>query len=292
MGPGGRGRRRHGPLGGHPRRRRDARPRFVRRRARPTGRGWSRSRSPRTPWARSRRPPSSSAASTPSERSPPSTACTSRSTARSTCTRSTPTSWRARPYKFFGPHLGLLERASRAAGHVDAVQAAPGARRGARRAGRPARRTTRGSRALIAAVDYLADVGRTYGDRAGAGPARRGRRRLRRDRRPRARAGGALPARGWPAFPDVRLWGIADADAPRRAHADVRRPPGRPGPGEDRDRAGATRDLRLGRALLRDHGHGAAGAARFRRRRARSASATTTRPTTWTGSLEALADLA
>ncbi len=192
VGAGGAGRRRHGPLGGHPRRRRDARPRFVRRRAqRPDAAGRVHARR-RTRWARSRRRPSSSGASTPSERSPPSTACTSPSIARSTSTRSDADILACSPYKFFGPHLGVLGVRRELLDTWTPYKLASGAGRGARPLG-DRHAEPRGTRG----IDRRGRLpGRRRPDlrRAGrAGSTGRGRRRLRRDRRARARARGAVP---------------------------------------------------------------------------------------------------
>ena len=158
-------RRRHRPVGRHPRRRRDARPRPRSTRPSPSARrlvaftlasnavGHDHA-GRRARRAARRRPGRSSRA----------TACTSRSTARSTSTASAPTCVACSPYKIFGPHLGMLF------GRRELLDdAATRTRSGrprttlARSRGRPARRTTRRSPGFVAAVDYLAEAGRAYG---------------------------------------------------------------------------------------------------------------------------------
>ena len=205
------------------------------------------------------------ARSTTPARSPRWTACTSRSTARWTFTRSDADILACSPYKFFGPHLGVLSVRRELLDTWTPYKLRPAPDESPDR-WETGTQNHEGLAGLIAAVDYLADVGRTYGE---AEPPTA--------RRAAVVAGfAAIGAherelserflRGVTDLPEVRLWGIADADTHRRAHPDVRGPRGRPGSAEDGDRARSPRDLRLGRALLRDHRDGAARAARFRRR--------------------------
>ena len=189
---------RHRAVGRRARRRRDARPRLVRR-------GAVGAHEARRVHARVQRRGHDAAGCRPGRaregrpaRSSRSTASTSPSTARSTCT-----AWGAdivatSPYKYFGPHQGMLGGARGAARLARALQAARRARRGPRLAGKRARRATRRSPARSRRS--------TTSPRPGGGA----------DRRAAIRAGFA-PVRG------------ARADArpavPRRRRGDRRRAP-------------------------------------------------------------------
>ena len=96
------------------------------------------------------------------------------------------------PYKFFGPHLGVLSVRRELLDTWTPYKLRPGARRSPDR-WETGTQNHEGLAGLIAAVDYLADVGRTYGEPAGADRRGRGRRGLRRDRHARARARGTVP---------------------------------------------------------------------------------------------------
>ncbi len=134
VGPGGRGRGRHGPLGGHPRRRRDARPRFVRR-------GTDRSHAAGRLHARVERGGHDPAGRRPDPARPRGGG------ARGGGRRALRAASRARPARVGRRHPRVLalqvlrtapgrpERASRAARDLDPVQAASGARRSARTMG-------------------------------------------------------------------------------------------------------------------------------------------------------------
>ena len=98
------------------------------------------------------------------------------------------------PYKFFGPHLGVLSVRRELLETWTPYKLRPAPNEAPER-WETGTQNHEGLAGLIAAVDYLADVGRTYGDPSRDGSARRGRGRLRRDRRPRARTGRPLPAR-------------------------------------------------------------------------------------------------
>jgi cysteine desulfurase family protein (TIGR01976 family) len=114
------------------------------------------------------------------------------------------------PYKFFGPHLGVLSvrRELLETWTPYKLRPAPDV---APERWETGTQNHEGLAGMIAAVDYLADVGRTYGDLAGE------------DRRGAVVAGfaaigtheRALAARflrGVADIPSVRLWGIADQD--------------------------------------------------------------------------------
>src|SRR6266516_2592000 len=121
------------------------------------------------------------------------------------------------PYKFFGPHLGMLAlRRSLLEGWTPfKVRPAPDAG--------PARWETgtqnhEGLAGLVAAIDYLADVGRTYGDPAS--PTRRdGVVAAFAEIREHERGLTRRFLDGLSALSDVRLWGIADS-----SRADERTP--------------------------------------------------------------------
>ena len=265
VGAGGRGRRRHGPLGRHPRRRRHARPRLVRRgadRSDALGRVHARiERGGHDPTRRRADP----RASTPRERSSPWTACTSRSIARSICTGWTPTSSRARRTSSSGRTWACWRVRRELLETWTPYKLRPAPDEAPER-WETGTQNHEGLAGLVAAVDYLADVGRTYGDAS------------RRTRRDAVVAGfGAIGAherelaarflRGVGRHPERSPVGHRRRSAARRTDADVRGPRRRSGPAEDGDRARAARHLRLGRALLRDHRDGAARTPRLRRRR-------------------------
>ena len=143
------------------------------------------------------------------------------------------------PYKFFGPHLGVLSVRRELLETWTPYKLRP-APDDAPERWETGTQNHEGLAGLIAAVDYLADVGRTYGDPAGGGSARRGRGRL--------RARSASTNASWPRascagvadIPGVRLWGIADEARLDERTPDVRGPRGRSGPAEDGDRTRAS----------------------------------------------------
>ncbi len=154
---------------------------------------------------------------------------------------------------------------------------------------RPARRRIESIAGTLAATDYLRDVGRSYGDVAGApgaGDASERRRELVAGMTAIVEYERELVGRliaGLEAIRGVEIHGIADRVARRRARAD--------GVGVDRWRRAAGRrrdpgsrgDLRLGRRLLRDRAHRATGQGRGRAACCGSGSSTTTPPTRSTG---------
>ena len=104
--------------------------------------------------------------------------------------RSTPTSSSARAYKWFGPHLGALYGKAEVLDRLPAYKVRPAHDRF--ETGTPSFESIAGT---LAATDYLRDVGRSYGDVAGAPGAASGSERRRelvagdgRDRRLRAGA--------------------------------------------------------------------------------------------------------
>src|SRR4249919_1923982 len=112
------------------------------------------------------------------------------------------------PYKFFGPHLGVLSVRRELLETWTPYKLRP-APDDAPERWETGTQNHEGLAGLTAAVDYLADVGRTYGDLTGG------------DRRDAVVAGfAAIGAherglasrflRGLADIPDVRLWGIAD----------------------------------------------------------------------------------
>ncbi|MGZ5214094.1 MAG: cysteine desulfurase-like protein [Actinomycetota bacterium] len=114
------------------------------------------------------------------------------------------------PYKFFGPHLGVLSvrRELLDTWTPYKLRPAPDA---APERWETGTQNHEGLAGMIAAVDYLADVGRTYGEPAGG------------DRRDAIVAGfGAIGAherelaarflRGVADMPNIRLWGVAEED--------------------------------------------------------------------------------
>jgi cysteine desulfurase family protein (TIGR01976 family) len=114
------------------------------------------------------------------------------------------------PYKFFGPHLGVLSVRRELLDTWTPYKLRP-APDDAPDRWETGTQNHEGLAGLIAAVDYLADVGRTYGDLAGTG------------RRGAVVAGfGAIGVheralaarflRGATGVPGLRLWGIADDD--------------------------------------------------------------------------------
>lgn len=114
------------------------------------------------------------------------------------------------PYKFFGPHLGVLSVRRELLETWTPYKLRPAPDEAPDR-WETGTQNHEGLAGMIAAVDYLADVGRTYGDPAGG------------ERRDAVVAGfGAIGAherelaarflRGVADIPSVRLWGIADED--------------------------------------------------------------------------------
>jgi cysteine desulfurase family protein (TIGR01976 family) len=114
------------------------------------------------------------------------------------------------PYKFFGPHLGVLSVRRELLDTWTPYKLRPAPDEAPDR-WETGTQNHEGLAGLIAAVDYLADVGRIYGDPAGAG------------RRDGVVAGfdaigaherelAARFLRGASGIPDLRLWGIADED--------------------------------------------------------------------------------
>jgi len=112
------------------------------------------------------------------------------------------------PYKFFGPHLGVLSVRRELLDTWTPYKLRPAPDEAPDR-WETGTQNHEGLAGLIAAVDYLADVGRTYGEPAGA------------DRRDAVVAGfGAIGVherelaarflRGAAAVPGLRLWGIDD----------------------------------------------------------------------------------
>jgi cysteine desulfurase family protein (TIGR01976 family) len=114
------------------------------------------------------------------------------------------------PYKFFGPHLGVLSVRRELLDTWTPYKLRPAPDEAPDR-WETGTQNHEGLAGLIAAVDYLADIGRTYGGPAGA------------DRRDAVVTGfGAIRIherglaarflRGVADIPSVRLWGIADED--------------------------------------------------------------------------------
>ena len=114
------------------------------------------------------------------------------------------------PYKFFGPHLGVLSVRRELLDTWTPYKLRPAPDEAPDR-WETGTQNHEGLAGLIAAVDYLADVGRTYGDPAGSA------------RRDAVVAGfdaigaherelAARFLRGASGIPDLRLWGIADED--------------------------------------------------------------------------------
>ena len=114
------------------------------------------------------------------------------------------------PYKFFGPHLGVLSVRRELLDTWTPYKLRPAPDEAPER-WETGTQNHEGLAGITAAVDYLADVGRRYGDPAGIG------------RRDAVVAGyaairvheGELAARflrGVADIPSVRLWGIADED--------------------------------------------------------------------------------
>ena len=112
------------------------------------------------------------------------------------------------PYKFFGPHLGVLSVRRELLESWTPYKLRPAPEEAPDR-WETGTQNHEGLAGLVAAVDYLADVGRTFGDPAGA------------DRRDAVLAGfGAIGVherelatrflRGAVTIPDLRLWGIDD----------------------------------------------------------------------------------
>ena len=114
------------------------------------------------------------------------------------------------PYKFFGPHLGVLGVRRELLDTWTPYKLRPAPDEAPDR-WETGTQNHEGLAGLIAAVDYLADVGRTYGDPAGAG---------RRDAivagfaaiGVHERALAARFLRGVAGVPGLRLWGIDDED--------------------------------------------------------------------------------
>ncbi len=114
------------------------------------------------------------------------------------------------PYKFFGPHLGVLSVRRELLDTWTPYKLRPAPDEAPER-WETGTQNHEGLAGMVAAVDYLADVGRTYGYPAGA------------DRRDAVVAGfGAIGVhereltarflRGVAEIPSVRLWGIADEE--------------------------------------------------------------------------------
>ena len=114
------------------------------------------------------------------------------------------------PYKFFGPHLGVLSVRRELLDTWTPYKLRPAPDEAPDR-WETGTQNHEGLAGMIAAVDYLADVGRTYGEPAGAG------------RRDAVVAGfGAIGVhehelaarflRGAAGIPGLRLWGIDDED--------------------------------------------------------------------------------
>ena len=120
------------------------------------------------------------------------------------------------PYKFFGPHLGVLAVRRSLLESVGALQAGPRADE-APSGGRRARRTTRGSPGLARRSTTSPSLGGT----SEAEPPRAPDRRLRRDRS--ARAGLAERFLGGGRSPTSAVW-VRRACTTRRTDADVRDP--------------------------------------------------------------------
>ena len=114
------------------------------------------------------------------------------------------------PYKFFGPHLGVLSVRRELLETWTPYKLRPAPDEAPER-WETGTQNHEGLAGMIAAVDYLADIGRTYGDPSTG------------DRRDAVVAGfGAIGTherelaarflRGVAGIPEVRLWGVADGD--------------------------------------------------------------------------------
>jgi len=162
------------------------------------------------------------------------------------------------PYKMFGPHLGILFARRDLLESWRPYKVRPASE------GLPHRWETgtqnhEGFAGFLAAVDYLADVGRTHANPSG---------RRRRDAIAAAfEAIGAHEADlsrrfldGLGGIDELRLYGIAGTGRVAERTPDVRRSRRRPTSVRDGQAPRGTRDLRVGRSLLRPRAHGAAGA--------------------------------
>ena len=115
------------------------------------------------------------------------------------------------PYKFFGPHLGVLSVRRELLDTWTPYKLRPAPDEAPDR-WETGTQNHEGLAGLVAAVDYLADVGRTYGE-VGAGGSRRAAVVAGFDAiGTHERELSARFLRGVSELPNVRLWGIADSD--------------------------------------------------------------------------------